>query len=76
MTESGDARTRGRPLGAFLAVGWVAIGFMSVEDGRMWHAAACVALGLLWGVSYMWPRSVVAKLADGPNLRRNRPTSR
>ena len=76
MTESGDTKERGRPLLAVLAAAWVGIGFQSVENGRMWHAAACVALGVAWGVAYLWPRSAVARFVGDPMFRRKRPADR
>ena len=39
---------------------WIGLGFSSVEDGQMWHAAAGVSFGLLLGATYLWPRSAPA----------------
>ena len=70
MTDPDDARPRGRPVVALIAVGWVALGFMSIEDGRMWHGAAGVALGALCLLTYLWPDSALSRWMDGPILRR------
>jgi hypothetical protein len=75
MTDPGSARTRGRPVVAVLAVGWVALGFWSIEDGRMWHGAAGVALGTLTMISYLWPDSALSRWMDRPVVRRRRPAA-
>ena len=76
MTESGDRTRRGPRLVAVLAVLWIGMGFESVEDGRMWHAAAHVSLGLLLGATYFWPGSAPARFVDRPIVRRKRPADR
>ena len=76
MSESGDSTKRGPRLVAVLAVLWIGLGFSSVEDGQMWHAAAGVSFGLLLGATYLWPRSAPARFLDRPIIRRKRPADR
>lgn len=66
MEQGATGRTWGRPVLALLGVGWIGIGFWSVKDGEMWHAAACVALGLLWLASFTWPGSRLDRLLSTP----------
>ncbi|MDR7253993.1 hypothetical protein J2X46_002983 [Nocardioides sp. BE266] len=62
----GEARKRGRPIIAVLGVGWIGIGFWSVKDDQMWHAAACVSLGLLWLACFVWPGSRLDRFMSTP----------
>ena len=76
MTESGDTKERGRPVFAVLAVGWVGLGFWSIEDGETWLAAGQVGLGLVTGATYLWPSSAFSRFVDAPVFRRKRPADR
>lgn len=76
MTESGDTRKRGHWSLALSAVFWVGMGINALGDGRMWFGAAGVALGLMAGVTYWWPRSAFTRYMEAPILRRKRPAGR
>jgi len=76
MTASSDTRRRGRPIFLVLALGWVTLGIIGIEDGRTWYGAAGIGLGLLVGASYLWPDSAVARFMLAPLWRRKRPADR
>lgn len=76
MTGPGATSSRGRPIQAVLAIVWVGLGFVAIEDGDMWRAAAAVAVGALTGAMYWWPESVVAQVMGKPLVRRRKGSDR
>jgi hypothetical protein len=76
MTGPDGARTRGRPVVALIAAGYLAVGFWSIEAGQTWLGIAGVALGLLQLTAYLWPGSRADRFLSAPLVRRKRPTDR